>query len=380
MKRETALTNARVVLPDREIDGTVVLSGGEIARVEEGRSSLPTAQDMEGGYLIPGLVELHTDNLEGHLAPRPSVHWPTLPALMAHDAQVAAAGITTVFDAVRIGDRGSDTYRVDRLRETVEQIAGAQDRGQLRAAHLLHLRCEVSVENVTEHFAQFCENPLLRLVSLMDHTPGQRQFIDLRAFKTYYQGRYRLGDAEIEEVIRTQTEDHRRHAADNRVRLTQACRALALRIASHDDATVEHVEEAAGLGLTISEFPTTLDAARAARRHGMTTVAGAPNVVRGVSHSGNVAARDLAADGLIDALSSDYVPVSLLHGVFVLHRRIGLALSDAVAIVSRNPARMVGLEDRGEIVPGQRADLVHVTVRDDVPTVLCVWREGRRIA
>ena len=218
------------------------------------------------------------------------------------------------------------------------------------------------------------------MCSLMDHTPGQRQFIDLRAFKTYYQGRYKLGDAEIEDVIRTQTEDHRRHAADNRVRLTQACRALALRIASHDDATVAHVEEAAGLGFTISEFPTTLDAARAARRHGMTTVAGAPNVVRGVSHSGNVAARDLAADGLIDALSSDYVPVSLLHGVFVLHRRIGLALSDAVAIVSRNPARMVGFEDRGEIVPGQRADLVHVTVRDDVPTVLCVWREGRRIA
>lgn len=216
----------------------------------------------------------------------------------------------------------------------------------------------------------------------MDHTPGQRQFVDLRAFKTYYQGRYKLSEAEIEDVIRTQTEDHRRHAANNRVRLTQACRALELRIASHDDATVEHVEEAAGLGFTISEFPTTLDAAQAARRHGMATVAGAPNVVRGVSHPGNVAARDLAADRLIDALSSDYVPVSLLHGVFVLQRRIGLALSDAIAIaiVSRNPARMVGLEDRGEIVPGQRADLVHVSVRDAVPTVLCVWREGRRIA
>ena len=380
MKHESALTNARVVLAEREIEGTVVLSGAEISRVEEGRSALPRAEDMEGDYLLPGLVELHTDNLEGHLAPRPGVLWPGLPALMAHDAQIAAAGITTVFDALRIGEHQSDAYRIDRLRDTVERIGEAQAQGLLRAEHLLHLRCEISTDNVLEHFESFREEPLLRMVSLMDHTPGQRQFVDLGTFKTYYKGRYKLSDAEVEALIASLTEDHHRYAARNRLRLAETCRAMNLRLASHDDATVAHVEEAAGLGLTISEFPTTLEAARAAQRHGLATVAGAPNVVRGSSHSGNVAALELAAEGVLDALSSDYVPVSLLHSAFVIRDTLGLALWDAIAIVSRNPARMLGLEDRGEIAPGLRADLVRVHVHEGLPVVRGVWREGRRIA
>lgn len=380
MKRETALTNARVVLADGEIDGTVILSGGYISRIEEGRSSLPQAQDMEGDYLLPGLVELHTDNLEGQLVPRPGVVWPTFPALLAHDAQIAAAGITTVFDALRIGDRGTDTFRTDRLLDTVGHIAKAQERGRLRAEHLLHLRCEVSVDNVIEHFERFRGEPLLRLASLMDHTPGQRQFVNLEIFKSFHKTRYKLNDEQVDAIIAKQTDDHHRHAASNRLRLTEACHELNLQLASHDDATEAHVEEAAGLGFTISEFPTTLEAAKAARRHGLTTVAGAPNVVRGGSHTGNIAALDLAAAGLLDALSSDYVPVSLLHSAFVLHWELGIALSDVVAIVSRNPARMVGLDDRGEIAPGKRADLIRLHVEDKTPIVARVWREGRQVS
>ncbi len=380
MKREAALTNARVVLADREIDGTVVLSDGRISRVEEGRSRMPTAHDMEGDYLLPGLVELHTDNLEVHLAPRPGVIWPTLPALVAHDSQIAAAGITTVFDALRIGDRHSDTYRLDRVRETVGHIADAQDRGRLRAEHWLHLRCELSVGNVLEHFTHFHDEPLLSLVSLMDHTPGQRQFVDVERFKEYYRGRYKLDEAAVDAMIAEQTEDHHRFAARNRIRLAEACRDRDFRLASHDDATEAHIEEAAGLGFTISEFPTTIEAARAAGRRGLATVAGAPNVVRGGSHSGNIAAIELAAQGVLDALSSDYVPISLLHSAFVLHRELGLPLSHVVALVTRGPARMVGLDDRGEIAAGLRADLVRVALHDETPVVRCVWRGGNRIA
>ena len=380
MKHETALTNARVVLADREIEGTVVFSGTQISRIEEGRSALPKAEDMEGDYLFPGLVELHTDNLEGHLSPRPGVIWPSLPALMAHDAQIGAAGITTVFDALRIGDRHTDTYRLDRLHDTVDRIGDAQAQGLLRAEHLLHLRCEVSTDNVLEQFESFRAEPLLRVVSLMDHTPGQRQFVDIPTFRSFYKGRYKLSDAEVDDLIGDLTDDHHRYSARNRLRLAETCREMKLRLASHDDATVAHVEEAAGLGFTISEFPTTLKAARAAHGHGLTTVAGAPNVVRGSSHTGNVAALELAAEGVLDALSSDYMPVSLLHSVFVMHQKLGLALSEAIAIVSRNPARMVGLDDRGEIAAGQRADLVRVHAHEGTPVVRCVWREGRRIA
>ena len=380
MKPEVALTNARVVLADREIDGTVVVSDGRISRFDEGRSRLPAAQDMEGDYLLPGLVELHTDNLEVHLAPRPGAIWPTLPALLAHDAQIAASGITTVLDALRIGDRHSDTYRIDRVRETVGQIAEAQRQGRLRAEHWLHLRCELSVSNVLNHFEHFEEEPLLSLVSLMDHTPGQRQFVDVERFKEYYQGRYKLDEAAVDAMIAAQTEDHHRFAAGNRIRLAGACRERNLRLASHDDATEAHIEEAAGLGFTISEFPTTIEAARAAGRHGLETVAGAPNVVRGGSHSGNIAAIELAAQGALDALSSDYVPVSLLHSAFILHRELGLPLSDVVALVTRRPARMVGLEDRGEIAAGLRADLVRAALHEGTPVVRSVWREGNRVA
>ena len=380
MMHEIALTNAKVILADREIDGTVVFSEGRITRIEEGSSGLPTAQDMEGDYLLPGLVELHTDSLEGHLIPRPGVFWPTLSAVMAHDAQIASAGITTVLDALRIGRLLNDTYRLEILRDMVEQISEARANGQLRADHLLHLRCELAVEDVVEHFETFRKEPLLRLVSLMDHTPGQRQFINLEAFKVYFKDRYKKSDREVEEAIATQIEDHNRFAVSNRIKLSEICRDNGIRLASHDDATAAHVEEAVGLGFSISEFPTTMEAASAAQQHGLSTIAGAPNVVRGGSHSGNIAALDLAAKGVLDALSSDYVPSSLLHAAFVLHRDLDLAMPDVMAIVSRNPARMVGLEDRGEIAPNMRADLIRVRLHEGTPVVRCVWREGQRIA
>ncbi len=380
MKHEVALTNARVVLPDREIDGTVVLSQGKISRVEEGRSSLPKAQDMEGDYILPGLVELHTDSLEGHLHPRPSVTWPTLPAVIAHDAQITAAGITTVLDALRIGRLMNDNYRPEALHDMADTITRARADGQLRADHLLHLRCEVAVADVQEHFEGVADQPLLRLVSLMDHTPGQRQFVNMAAFRAYFKERYRMDDAEADAAIAVQVENHNRNAAGNRQRLAEICRDKNIRLASHDDATAAHVEEAASLGFAISEFPTTMEAAGAAHDHGLTTIAGAPNVVRGGSHSGNIAAADLAAEGVLDALSSDYVPTSLLHAAFILHRDLGEPLPDAMAVVSRNPARMVGLDDRGEIAPDMRADLIRVQLHNGTPLVRSVWREGQRIA
>ena len=380
MKHESALTNAKVVLPDGEVDGTVVFSEGKISRIEEGRSSLPTAQDMEGDYILPGLVELHTDSLEGHLVPRPGVTWPMLPAVIAHDAQITAAGITTVLDALRIGKLMNDAYRFELLEDMAETITQARANDQLRADHLIHLRCEVAVESVVEHFEGVCDTSLLRLVSLMDHTPGQRQFVNMETFKAYFKGRYKLTDEEAEEAIAVQVDVHNRFAADNRLRLAEICRDKGIRLASHDDATVAHVEEAAGLGFTISEFPTTLEAAGAAQEHGLTTIAGAPNVVRGGSHSGNIAASALASQGVLDALSSDYVPSSLLHAAFILNRELGLPMSDVMAIVSRNPARMVGLDDRGEIAPDKRADLIRVKLHEGTPVVRCVWREGQRIA
>ncbi|WP_282604388.1 alpha-D-ribose 1-methylphosphonate 5-triphosphate diphosphatase [Pelagibius sp. Alg239-R121] len=379
MTMETLFTNAKIVTADEVVEGTVAVEDGRIKSIEPGNSQLPSVIDLEGDYLVPGLIEVHTDNLEGHIRPRPGVVWPMLPALFTHDSVLAAAGITTVFDALRIGDRSSDVAMEETVTAAIEGIEQAQDNDLLRSEHYVHLRCELATENVLSTFGRIKDAPLLRLVSLMDHTPGQRQFVDLAQFKNYYSGKYKMNDEELNAFIDSQQQEHLRYADKNRQALSGICNDQSIPLASHDDATEDHIKEADSLGITISEFPTTLEAARAAHDSGMATVAGAPNVVRGRSHSGNVSASELAEKGLLDSLSSDYAPISLLHGAFCLHRRVGLTLPDAMAIVTKNPARMVALDDRGEIAPGLRADLVRVCDHKDMPVVRCVWREGVRV-
>lgn len=376
---ELILTNARVVTPGGVTHGHVVVREGTIAEVGAGAARVPSALDLEGDLLTPGLVELHSDNLEHHLQPRPKVQWPFLPAIMAHDAQIAGAGITTILDALRLGDDdvGSEAGHSAQL---VDAIAEAGRRNMLRAEHLLHMRAELPVPDLAEAVEPFTWNPSLRLVSLMDHSPGQRQFQDIEVWKTYYRGKFGYTEAQLDTLAGDLRERAATHGARNRKALAKLCVDHYIPLASHDDTTVEHVAEAAELGVSVSEFPTTMAAARAAHRAGIATVAGAPNVVRGGSHSGNVAAQELVGADVLDSLSSDYVPVSLLHAVFVLHRQTGSGLSDLFALVSRNPARMVGLTDRGEIAPGQRADLLRVRDHADAPVVGTVWRAGRRVA
>ncbi|MCF8149730.1 MAG: alpha-D-ribose 1-methylphosphonate 5-triphosphate diphosphatase [Burkholderiaceae bacterium] len=378
MSTELTIRNARIVTRDEEFLGTLHLANGRIADLARGTTAT-TAEDWNGDYLLPGLVELHTDNLEKHLTPRPGVTWPALPAVLAHDAQIVAAGITTVLDAISIGDVGTGTARTDKLRPMLEALEHCGERGLLRARHLLHLRCELSYARLIELFEGLVGQATLQLVSLMDHTPGQRQFIDLAKHREYYQGKHGLSNHEMDAFVVEQQKNHLSHSAANRSVVVEVCRTRGIPLASHDDATPEHVAEAVAEGVVISEFPTTLLAARTARQSNLGVVMGAPNVVRNGSHSGNVSALELAQERLLDGLSSDYVPASLLHAAFLLTERAGWGLPDAVAVVSANPARLAGLNDRGEIAPGMRADLIRVHADSHVVSVTASWLEGNRI-
>jgi alpha-D-ribose 1-methylphosphonate 5-triphosphate diphosphatase len=379
---ETIFTNARIVTRDAVLQGDVVVRAGTIAAVEPAQrpSAAPGVVDLAGDLLLPGLVELHTDNLEKHATPRPQVRWPAVSAVITHDAQMAASGITTVFDALAIGDIQRGGIRLSTLGTMVDAVTQAQHQGMLRADHHLHLRCELSYPELEQLILPLAAHPLVGLLSLMDHTPGQRQFVSLDQFKTYYQGKYNLSDAALADFIAERKADQERHAPHNRATVVGLARERGLRLASHDDATPEHVAEAKEAGVVIAEFPTTKEAAAAARAAGIAVLGGAPNVVRGVSHSGNASALDLARAGLIDILSSDYVPVALLHSAFKLSGEAGIALPDAIATVSANPAASVGLEDRGRIAPGLRADLIRVALIDALPVVRTTWRLGERIA
>jgi alpha-D-ribose 1-methylphosphonate 5-triphosphate diphosphatase len=379
MSTETVYTNARIVTADREFDGTVIVRDGRIAEVSEGRSAVPGATDLDGDYLLPGLVELHTDNMEKHFSPRPGVKWPAIPAIMVHDAQVAAAGITTVFDSLSLGDVRGDTDRVKNRARMVEAICEASDRRMTRAEHRLHLRCEVTPDDAVEAVDRWIDLPLVGLMSVNDHTPGQRQFLDASKLKHYYMGKFAMTEAQFEAFHAQSLELHERNATRHRAAIVSRAQARALPLASHDDATREHVLEAVRNGMTIAEFPTTEEAAEASHEAGLAVLVGAPNVVLGGSHSGNIAAIDLVRAGRADILSSDYVPASLVEAVFKLPAEAGISLPQAVRLASLNPARSVGLADRGEIASERRADLVRVHMLGDAPIVRSVWREGERV-
>ena len=382
MPSEMILKNARVVLDDEIVSGSVTIRDGVIIDVDTGSSNV--GDDMEGDYLIPGLVELHTDHLESHYAPRPGVLWNSIAALQAHDAQVAGSGITTVFDCLRLGSDEFGGFKKGEMRVIADALETAAAEDRLRASHMIHLRCEVSASDVLEHFDDFRTDPQVRLASLMDHAPGQRQFQTIEQYTLYYRKKRNLSDSDFERFIAYRLEESSLYAAPHRKAIVEACTKRGIALASHDDATIEHVEESKGFGVRLAEFPTSFEAAQASHQAGMAVLMGAPNVVRGKSHSGNISARTLAEEGVLDVLSSDYVPLSLIHAPFVLaaDESSSITLPQAIRMVSARPARAVGLDDRGRIASGLRADLVRVRVRDDrsVPIVKSVWREGRRVA
>jgi alpha-D-ribose 1-methylphosphonate 5-triphosphate diphosphatase len=379
MTKEIVFSNARIVLEDEIVEGSVLVRDGKIEDISGGSSRV--GEDFEGDYLIPGLVELHTDHLEGHYSPRPGLRWNKTAAIQAHDAQIVTSGITTVFDCLRMGADEDGGFEHGEMRDMADAIQKAEKEGRLRAEHLIHLRCEVSADNVLQHFADFENDPYVRLVSLMDHAPGQRQFQTMDQYIFYYQKKRGLTDAQFAEFIDRRVSESERNSTPHRVAIAKVCAERGITVASHDDATVAHVDEAIENGVRLAEFPTSFDAAKASHENGMSVLMGAPNIVRGKSHSGNIAARDLAERGVLDVLSSDYVPLSLLYAPFLIADEVeSISLPKAIAMVTATPARTVSLNDRGRIATGLRADLVRVFRDEGVPVTRSVWREGRRVA
>jgi alpha-D-ribose 1-methylphosphonate 5-triphosphate diphosphatase len=373
------IRNATIVATEECFIGTVLIEDGVIRRVDRGDTGLPDAQDWAGDWLMPGLVELHTDNLEKHLVPRPGVLWNAHSAMTVHDAQCAAAGITTVLDSVVIGDMDQGGARAQTQHTAIAAMHQCRDEGLMRIEHLLHLRCELSAPDILSVFQQYAHDPLLRLVSVMDHTPGQRQWRDLVSFRRYAERNQRFSDAEFDAVIAQRRADQQAFAIPHRAAIVKASRTLQLPLASHDDTVVTDVEAAVAEGVSMSEFPTTVEAAHAARQHGMAIIMGGPNMVKGGSHSGNVSAAELAQADLLDIFSSDYVPSSLLLATFMLAELAGWSLPKAVRTVTCNPARAIGLQDRGQVAVGQRADLLRVRMnRAGMPSVLQTLYGGQR--
>ena len=375
------INNVKLILEDEVINGSLEVQDGRISAFAESQSRLAEAIDGDGGWLLPGLIELHTDNLDKFFTPRPKVDWPAHSAMSSHDALMVASGITTVLDAVAIGDVRDGGDRLENLEKMINAVEETQKRGLNRAEHRLHLRCELPHHTTLPLFEKLVGREPVSMVSLMDHSPGQRQYADRSKYRDYYQGKYHLTNEEMDKFEEEQMALAAAWSQPNRQRIAAICRERNIALASHDDATCEHVLESRQLGSVIAEFPTTIAAAQASRQHGMNVLMGAPNIVRGGSHSGNVAAHHLAASGLLDILSSDYYPASLLDAAFRIADDEGNAftLAQAIRLVSKNPAQALGLHDRGAIAEGKRADLVLARRHGEHIHIDHVWRQGKRV-
>ncbi|MBA4797861.1 MAG: alpha-D-ribose 1-methylphosphonate 5-triphosphate diphosphatase [Rhizobiales bacterium] len=376
------LSNARVVTPEHVLHGSVVVENGELVEITEGPSRHAEAIDFGGDYLLPGLVDIHTDHFEKHLYPRAHVRWDFTRAALAHDAQIIGGGVTTVFDSLCVGATTDNPERAEILKPMIEALEQAQSTGMLRAEHLVHLRCELTDPATPQLTANNIDREIVRVISVMEHLPGIRQSRDIEAYVARACKSTGESPDRVREKIKVLVAEKSHIAATTRPDIVALARARSMPLMSHDDTDIAHIEEGVAEGVSISEFPCSMEAAEAARAAAMHIVAGAPNLVRGGSQSGNIAVRDLLRARLVDILASDYVPRSMLDAAFMIAADPGLDydLPSAVAMVTRSPALAGNLPDRGAIKTGLKADLIRVDLQDGHPFVKSAWRSGHRVA
>jgi alpha-D-ribose 1-methylphosphonate 5-triphosphate diphosphatase len=357
-----AVVNGQVVTPDAIVDGDVAVDGGRVVEVGDVNSDADTVIDADGRYVLPGLVDLHGDDIENHLHPRSGVRMDTATALSTADRANVSAGITTKFHAISFEVDDSKNRSPALAADLTDAVTATED---LLTDHRLHARCEVTQEACVDAVLDVVDAGDVDLVSVMSHIPGKGQFQDVEAFREYYEASANHTAEEATRIIEERADVSLATVRERVDRVVDRAHAADAVTASHDDEDPAEVARLAETGVDITEYPITLETAERATEEAMTTAMGAPNLVRGESQWGNLSTATAIEAGVVDVLVSDYHPHSLLAAAFTdtdepLHERIRR--------VTANPADAVGLEDRGRISAGARADLVIVDP-DPTPTV-----------
>lgn len=369
------LTHARVVLADTTLDDAAVLvADGRIEAICPNAAPSGTREiDLTGRILMPGMIDLHCDALEKEVEPRPGVHFPLDFACAQADKRNAAAGITTVFHALSFANHELGVRNNGFAAEIARAVGAWQPHALVD--NRVHARYEVTDETAPPFLIELLRQGHAHLVSFMDHTPGQGQFKDVTAFRSYLAKSYKTSEAELDAIV-ARKQAAALGAAERIAQVAQVARDCGVAVASHDDDSPEKVEAVVAFGAAISEFPVNLATARAARARGLATLFGAPNVLRGKSQSGSMRALDAVLEGVADCLCGDYSAAALLPSVLRLPELAGIGLHEAVALVTANPARASGLNDRGRIAVGLRADLIAVKALGGLPQAEFVWVHG----
>lgn len=375
--RRLYLTGARVVLRDTVLEEAALLIEDDvIAAIDPESGNGAQNIDLKGKTLIPGMIDLHCDALEKEVEPRPNVFFPLDFACAQADKRNAAAGVTTVFHAISFANEELGVRNNTFAASLARAVHDWNSHGLID--NRVHCRYEVTDPTAPEVLLELMAADEMHLLSVMDHSPGQGQFKDIAAFRDYLARTYKKSETELDTLV--QNKLAQAEGAMTRIRLLiEAAQRKGIPIASHDDDSQEKVETLHALGVGISEFPINLEAARAARSLGMSTIFGAPNILRGRSQSGSMRALDAVKANVVDCLCADYHPATLIVAVFRLPELAGIGLADAVRLVSANPAGAAGLSDRGEIAIGKRADVVAVAHVNGLAQASCVFSAGKRV-
>ncbi|MBA1335510.1 MAG: Alpha-D-ribose 1-methylphosphonate 5-triphosphate diphosphatase [Firmicutes bacterium] len=382
------ISNGKLVFEDRIAENyELLIKNGRINKIapagEIKKDGLEVI-DARGGYVSPGFIDIHSDYIEHMAAPRPASILDFKMAVREIEKQLINQGVTTMYHSLSLMKDSFFTPKkirnaenVKKLVETIEEINGKSN----LIHHKFHARYEIDNVDHVEYLLNYIKQRKIHLLSFMDHTPGQGQYRNLEIYKEIIKGYEDMNDDEIEIHIK-EYQNKQKLDLDTIGTIARIAGEYNVPVASHDDDTVEKLDLVRSYGTVISEFPITIEVARAAKERGMYTAAGAPNVLLGGSHTGNLSAAEAIEQGCIDILCSDYYPASLLHAVFLLHKKYGRNLVDMFKLVTVNPAKAVGIsEEYGSLSEGRKGDIIIIEkTEEDFPVITAVFVDGRLIS
>lgn len=368
---QTIIRSTNVLVDGKFISADIVIQGEHITAVKPYRS-VDVAIDLGERRIVPGFVDLHGDAIEKEIEPRPGARFPTSMAVVELDKKLSMAGVTSMYHAVGFNDEELSKGRgTEQSKELIEEIYEANKK-HLGVDNLVHARFEITSESSLSTIKRLVEDKKVDMLSIMDHSPGQGQFKTLESWKKYHLSAYEIDDEDVEDYIKSKTSKDKKGIVEDLVRFGLDHH---IPVLSHDDDCEEKLNTLRNLGVTFSEFPLSVEVAKKAKQMNISTGMGAPNVVRGGSQSGNIAAKELVKEGVCDYLCSDYHPASLLMSPYRLKEDVGLELENGFAMISTTPARLANLEDRGEIKEGKLADII-VIDESHFPKVVLTFKDG----
>jgi len=379
-----AITNGKIVTPDEIIENQILLiDKGRIHSFSQNTDGAETVVDAQGRYILPGLIDVHSDKIEQFIQPRPTSQMDFAFAFNACERDLLSSGITTMYHSIALFQDelfGKSPLRTsENVKKITDLIVGNQPHGRL-IRHRVHLRIEIDNLDAYDLVQDMIRQGKVHQISFMDHTPGQGQY---RNLEVYYDSISPRGGKEIETMGFEGVLEHHKTKQTLSLRQMKELAALAraneIAVASHDDDCDEKLAINKEIGVDISEFPISLDVAKSAKAQGLFTVVGAPNILRGCSHSGNMSGAEAVLEDLADIICSDYYPAAILHSVFHMHTKYGVPLPQMVNRVTFNPARAMGTaDDYGSIEPGKKADLLIVDMIANSPAITHVFVDGNQ--